>query len=471
LSSRAIASALSSVVALWAGLVLGQAPAASPAPETPTPTPAPQPGSVVVSGGGSSVVVTPAPGGGTEYAPAPGSTESINQSLPSGSRPKYNIDEGDTFDLEPRRGGGGVVYGSKGAAGVVAEELTRRPVSVPAVHLVRRGDTLWDLCDYYFRNPWAWPKVWSFNPQIANPHWIYPGDQIRMRDVSGETPETLSPYAGRPSPRTLGGAKGLGARARIPKNTVFLRDQGFIGDPKRDTWGELVGAVEDQMLLADGNRVYLQIRPGVDVRAGQELTVFRPVRQPEKVPGARKPPGEIVAVKGTIRIDRFDPKTRIARGEIVESVDVIERGAKVGPVGRRFDVVPPRKSEAEVAARVLTSFYPLVYIGQNQVAFLDRGSEDGLAPGNRLYVLRKGDTWRGSLETTSRMSRDRIRIDSPQNVEVESTPLAGDEKAFPEEVIAELLVLRTEKYSSLAMVTQSRREVVSGDLAVTRKGH
>ena len=104
------------------------------------------------------------------------------------------------------------------------------------------------------------------------------------------------------------------------------------------------------------------------------------------------------------------------------------------------------------------------------MAFLDRGSEDGLQPGNRLYVLRKGDTWRGSLETTSRMQRDRMRVDSPENAEVENTPLAGDEKKFPEEVIAELLVLRTEKYSSLAMVTQSRRELVSGDLAVTRAG-
>ena len=52
--------------------------------------------------------------------------------------------------------------------------------TVPDIHLVRRGDTLWDLCNHYYQNPWAWPKVWSYNPQIANPHWIYPGDQLRL---------------------------------------------------------------------------------------------------------------------------------------------------------------------------------------------------------------------------------------------------------------------------------------------------
>src|SRR5262245_26354090 len=39
-------------------------------------------------------------------------------------------------------------------------------------HTVVRGDTLWDLSQRYLGNPWYWPKVWSYNPQIDNPHWI-----------------------------------------------------------------------------------------------------------------------------------------------------------------------------------------------------------------------------------------------------------------------------------------------------------
>ena len=51
---------------------------------------------------------------------------------------------------------------------------------VPELHVVRSGDTLWDICWYYFNDPWQWPKVWSYNPQISNPHWIYPGDLVRL---------------------------------------------------------------------------------------------------------------------------------------------------------------------------------------------------------------------------------------------------------------------------------------------------
>jgi hypothetical protein len=251
------------------------------------------------------------------------------------------------------------------------------------------------------------------------------------------------------------------------KDTVVLRDQGYLGDPKDDTWGEVAGAVEEQMLLSEGNHVFLLLKPEKTARPGESLTVFRSVRPADDVAGARKPPGEIVQVLGTVKIDRVDPKTHMARGTVVESLDIIERGAKVGPVRRSFNVVPPLKAQRDVSARVLSSFYPHVYFGQNQVVFLDRGTEDGLQAGNRLVVLRRGDTWRGSLG--AKMSRDRMRLDTDQ-VQVERTPLPGDDDQFPEEAVAELRVLTAERFSCLAFVSQSRRELVPGDVATTRAG-
>ena len=119
---------------------------------------------------------------------------------------------------------------------------------------------------------------------------------------------------------------------------------------------------------------------------------------------------------------------------------------------------------------MLTSIYPHVFMGQNQVAFIDRGSEDGLRPGNRLFVVKKGDTWRRSLRTATRMARDRVRQEVHDKVEIETTPLRGDERRFPEEVIGELRVLRTRKQSSICLVTVSHKEIKSGDRAVARKG-
>jgi hypothetical protein len=429
----------------------------------------------VVPGQGGSIVITP--GTTTTTYGAPDYVDP-NAGLPSSSRPKLG-DERDSFDLKGPRAGSTVVFGDKGAGAILGDGesggVTSARPAIPELHLVRRGDTLWDLCDRYYSNPWQWPRVWGYNPQITNPHWIYPGDQIRMLGPGGGSTlslyEKLGPGAGARAGNGSGsGGSGKGAggrRAGIAPSTVILRDQGFIGDPDADNWGEVAGSTDEQMMLTEGNRVYVLVKEGRTVKPKDELTLYRSVRQPDKVKGARKPPGEIVAILGTVRVEKFDSKSRIATARIVESIDVIERGAHVGPVRRRFDVVPPLPNTKSVRARVLTSLYPHVYMSQEQVVFLDRGSEDGLKPGNRLLIVRRGDTWRSTLENST---RDRVRMDSPENAEIERTPLPGDQDKFPEESVAELRVLRADKFSSLALVTQSRREIIPGDLAVARPG-
>ena len=388
--------------------------------------------------------------------PAPGTD--LEGHLPSSSKAVVDTSNSkDTFDLNPKSSGKSSYRGQEGSA-AFTDGSGGRAGGVPGIHVVRRGDTLWDLCNQYYRDPWAWPRVWSYNPQIQNPHWIYPGDQLRMRLGNGPAMQ-----------RTASGF--LDRRALVPANTVFLRHQGYIDDPNRDVWGELVGAREDQMLLSEGNHVYMIMRPGVELRLGQLLTLFRKVRQPKRVRGTRKPPGAIVAIKGSVKIEQWDPKTRVARGVIVESLDVIERGMKVGPIGRRFDVVPPRRNDVDIVARILTSIYPHIYMAQNQVAFIDKGSDDGLRPGNRLFIVRRGDTWRRSLRTASDSARERVRQDVHDQIEIEDTPIKGDEKKFPEEVIGELRVLRTRKKSSLTIVTVSHKEFLPGDRAIARKGY
>jgi hypothetical protein len=438
----------------------GPSPAAAPAPAG-NPgeggAAAPGPGNSVPTGSANTVIIQTAPTGGTAYGPSIGD---LNKGLPSSSQSRSG-NETDGFDLGGNRGNGGVVYGGKGASGIVGPH---RSVDIPAIHVVRKGDTLWDLCGSYYANPWGWPKVWSYNPQIMNPHWIYPGDQIRLRDANDPTAQRREQMAGVAA--GSGGQRG----GKVPPNTVFMRDQGFLGDPKRDVWGELVGSAEDQMLLSNGNHVYMMMRPGVELKPGQMLTIFTPVRTPAPVPGSRKPPGEIVSVKGTIKIDQFNPKTRVGRGEVVESLDVIERGFHVGPIGRQFDVVPPKKATQNVQARVLSSLYPHEVLGQHQLAFLDHGSEDGLEPGTRMFVLRQGDSWRESLKIGNPMLKSRMKIESAKSADVESTPTATDDKQFPSEVLAELRVLRAEKYSSLAIVIEARRELEPGDIAVSLQG-
>ena len=46
------------------------------------------------------------------------------------------------------------------------------------VYVAEEGDTLWDISDRFFHDPSYWPVLWSFNPHITNPKWIFPGDQV-----------------------------------------------------------------------------------------------------------------------------------------------------------------------------------------------------------------------------------------------------------------------------------------------------
>jgi hypothetical protein len=458
---RLVLSSVVASVVLGTGVALAQAPGpADPNAPSQAPAQAPsapaQPPTIVTNNGLGGILIGP-------RLPDP------NASLPSSSQPK-NGDASDTFDLNKGSSGPTVVGNPNGSAvlseGVVGEP-GRRPI--PPIHLVRHGDTLWDLSDAYYGNPWQWPRIWTLNPQVTNPHWIYPGDQLRLQPGDGSSLYDRLGAGGPDNGGSGSGAQGLvNRRQRLARDTVVLRDQGYIGDVDKDTWGQVAGSPEEQMLLTEGNHVFVLLKSDKVARPGEELTIFRNIRPADHVEGGRKPAGEVVKVLGTVKVDSVDTKTHIARGLITESLDIVERGAKVGPVRRKFAVVPPLKSDKAIAAHVLNSFYPHVYVAQNQVVFLDRGSQDGLKAGNRLVVLRRGDTWRKSID--AKMSRTRLQLDSDEVVHFDDTPLLGDDKDFPEEAVAELRILSTEPTTSLAFIVQSRRELVPGDTATTRPG-
>jgi hypothetical protein len=390
-------------------------------------------------------------------------------------------EEEDTFDYGAGGAGGGAAHGSEnGPIFLQGGRVESAGGEVPATHFVKRGDTLWGLCDQYFQNPYQWPRLWSYNPQVKNPHWIYPGDELRLQEGAPLGTNATGPSGG-PSAGggRAGGRGGAGAGAgggggpnnlsivdrrwQVPQDTVFLRDQGWVQDDTDQVWGDISGSAGDKMFLSDGDEVYLAIRPKHDVHLGQELTIFR-----HRTTSAS---GQIVQILGTARVDEYNPHDRIARAKVVETLDVIERGANVGPIERRFEIVPPRRNQADVQAHVLASVHPQVFYGQNQVVFIDKGEAAGLAPGNRLFVVRRGDAWRKSLVTPGagyRVSPDDERPMPP----MEKTPGSQrQEDKYPDEVTGELRVLSVKKNSAVCLVTQSRMEIEPYDLAVARKGY
>jgi hypothetical protein len=429
---------------------------------------------------GGAAPAQPAPAPGSGVAPTTGATslgpygygnpQSSNGTIGGGNATESSAhpvtgDQEDSFDLgEGARGGGGAggaAHGSQNGP-IFLGRPTFSGAEAPDTHTVRRGDTLWGVCDFYFQNPYEWPRLWSYNPQIKNPHWIYPGDELRLKE-GGDAVAGGAAHPGQKSPIDADKMSIVDRRRQVPSDTVFLRDQGWIRDDSDDVWGTLTGSSQDKMFLSDLDEVYLSLQPGHDVRLGQELSVFRP----RKTAAA----GEIVQILGTVRVDQYTPQDHLARARVVESLDVIERGASVGPIERKFAVVPPHRNDADVQARVLASLHPNELFGQNQVVFIDKGDTAGLKAGNRLFVVRRGDAWRRSLVTPGagyRVSADDERPMPP----MEDTPgVKHEEEKYPDEVVAELRVLAVKKDSAVCLVTQSRLEIEVNDLAVARKGY
>jgi LysM repeat protein len=76
---------------------------------------------------------------------------------------------------------------------------TPNPVANPTApmhYTVKKGDTLWGIASMYLKDPWLWPEVWIINPQVPNPHLIYPGDKLALAYGAGGRMEVRLEEAG-----------------------------------------------------------------------------------------------------------------------------------------------------------------------------------------------------------------------------------------------------------------------------------
>jgi hypothetical protein len=234
----------------------GAAPAGTNGGATATGGSPPPAGGPVAPPSGPTIIYT------TPYGVPNGPMTNPNTYLPSSSQPSTTPAAPPTTSTCAEQGGTDAARQRQRAVLDPGHIETAEPLT--PIYTVKRGDTLWELCDRYFHNPWDWPRIWSYNPELQNPHWIYPGDQIRMQSATEVV--QVGPAG---APRQLGtGIRFVGRQSKVKPNTIFLRDQGYIDDDVKDVWGEVSGSPEDQLLLSDGDNAYLEIKPGHEVRVG-----------------------------------------------------------------------------------------------------------------------------------------------------------------------------------------------------------
>lgn len=333
-------------------------------------------------------------------------------------------------------------------------ESGERPRVVPPSHQVRSGDTLWDISRRYYGSPYDWPKLWSYNPQITNPHWIYPDNVVRLK--GGEQGDAATTSAADPSAEA---SQGLSVTRRVTRGprSLWLRDEGFLDAQALEASGTIVGSPEEQMLLSSYDEVYLRFEEGHTPRPGQKLVIYRRITDEERTADEE---GTLVRILGEVEVRAIDNEKGVARALITAVSAPIERGFPVAEMPRRFEVVAAVPAEKSLKAKVVASLEPLELVGDEQVVFANVGREDGVKVGNRFFVIRKGDKWRKALPSDEAAMGARYPLQE-----------GAEEPDYPTEIIAEARVVGVRDKTATLFVTRARYEVAIGDDVELRAGY
>ena len=373
--------------------------------------------------------------------------------------------------------GAGIGAGLAVPGSALAQADASRSMSVPVAasaperYVVKRGDTLWDISAMYLQDPWYWPEIWYVNPNIANPHLIYPGDVLYFSYVDGK-PRVSLERAGtvRLSPEVRTSPLDGAIRA-IPYD--LLMD--FVGRPRLldkdqiDKAPYVVGMRDRHIIGSDHNEIYGRglDNPPTGTRYNI-ISIGKEVRDPDDgdvlgYMGHFAGLGEVVQNTGAV-IPGKDSIFKMKRDEDLAHIKVVEvgreivQGDKLFPaavdVGDDFVITLP-KNEG-VLGQVVAVVDGVSVAGRYQVVAINRGKQHGLEPGNALGVFYRGE-----------LIRDRYdRVDWMRWT-------ANYEKVqLPDERSATALVFQVYDRMSYALIVESSQALHVGDfIAHPQYGH
>ena len=258
--------------------------------------------------------------------------------------------------------------------------VARAPGQIESkTHDVVEGDTLWDLSSTYLSDPFMWPQLWSYNPQISNPHWIYPGDVICIEPCTQEAAELTT--VPEPTPDfDLGFVAKMNARGAVIV-------PGYYVSELPETRGHVLFSPHAKHLLATGDEVqvdWIDMEMRKKVSVGQKFTVFKqskPVLNDDGDPMAYK-----LVRLGAIELVDVN-KDSLSTARIIQASREIERGDMIIPNNDLIFGVKNVKNTKSQEGRILDTIDLTNEMGENQFVIINRGTEDGVVPGNRWIVF------------------------------------------------------------------------------------
>ncbi len=313
----------------------------------------------------------------------------------------------------------------------LAADVQLRP-GHPDRYVVVKGDTLWDISARFLKDPWLWPDIWYANPQIKNPHLIYPGDVVTLVYVGGKPrimvqrghgEEKLSPHV-RVEPLAA-------AIPTIPLDAIgpFLNKSLVLSQQELKSAPYVVATAGEHLAAGAGNRVY--VRKIMSAQPSR-YTVVRPgeaYRDPKT--------GELLGYQALYLGDALlqrtgDPATL----KLLRTEKEVLTGDRLVPADEQpFNAnFFPKAPDKTINGDIIAVLGGVTQIGQHQVVVIDRGARNGLQVGDVLAVYQRGELIK---DTVSGKRNDTVQL--------------------PDERAGELLVFRTFDKVSYGLIMRATR--------------
>ncbi|HEX3849213.1 MAG TPA: LysM peptidoglycan-binding domain-containing protein [Steroidobacteraceae bacterium] len=290
--------------------------------------------------------------------------------------------------------------------------------NAPESYVVKRGDTLWAISKVFLRDPWYWPEIWQVNPQVHNPHLIYPGDTLRLVYIDGKPSLVLQRGdVARVEPRVR--SQPLeGAVTAIPYETVaaFMSKPSVLAEEQIKGAPYIIATRDLHVVMSEGDTLYARGFKS-PAQVGTHYNVVR-VGDALRDPDDNSILGYDGVFTGAGHVTRTgDPASLI----MTESARESEAGDKLfaGGVDVPLDFIPsPPKTK--INGRIISVSNGVTAIGQYEVVVINRGARDGLAPGNILAVYDAGEVIKdtanhGFLNSMTRLAAPTIKLPDERN--------------------------------------------------------
>jgi len=326
---------------------------------------------------------------------------------------------------------------------------TAQVVDTEKDYTVKVGDTLWDISKRFYNDPFLWPRLWQQNQYITNPHQIKPGDLIRLypykvliQPQEGKAPivQEAKPLA---PPKLTEAPPPLPSLPDIIRLTIYpeVNSAGFIAD-KMEGIGRIVSAKVDRLEFVAEDEIYIAFQHGFTAKKGDTFTIYRVGETILHPIIKKKVLGRKITILGTAVITKVK-EGEVATALITRSYDAMLRGDELTPYFAPSEGLPVSTLDKPVYGWVVASQLPKLELVEGDVVYIDCGENEQLKPGHVFYVLRRGAV-----------------VADPRYPEKKKKAVFVK---LPDEIIARLIVIKTQLLTATAVIVQTRLSVQIGD--------